>query len=123
PGFPGPATVTATVTPTPPGGTVKVFSGQFEIGESAVDASTGVATIPVTGLTAGTHDYGVTFFGVGTYSPSSTVVTHTLLPAPTVDLSVPGAVTIGLDANATFTAHVNINDPSGTVTFYRGNLV
>jgi hypothetical protein len=66
-------TFTATVSPTPTGGTVQFLDGGINLGSPvAVDTGTGEASFSTTALGAGTHEITAVFEGFQTYETSTT---------------------------------------------------
>ena len=66
-------TFTATVSPTPTGGTVQFYDGGNSLGSPvAVNTGTGVATYSTTTLGAGTHEITADYSGIPVYEASTT---------------------------------------------------
>ena len=114
-------TATATGTFGTPTGTVTFLDGPTPIGTAGVNAG-GVATLPTSALTAGTHTITATYNGDGTYTPiTSTAVTQVVTIPTTVALTSSANPSV-LAASVTFTATVTgtSGTPTGTVTFLDG---
>jgi uncharacterized repeat protein (TIGR03803 family) len=118
----GPVTLTATVigagvTPT---GTVQFQDGQTILGSATLTA--GQATLSVL-LPGGTRSLAAVYSGDATYSGSSSpIVTQTVnLPATTTAVTASATATYAASP-VTFTATVSGGAPSGSVTFFDGNL-
>ena len=90
-------TLTGTVQPTPTGtplGTVSFFNGTTLIGTGNLTAS-GIATLSVSNLTAGTHPITAVYSGNATYSGStSTAVSLTVSNSSTYTVSAPTPFTV-----------------------------
>lgn len=124
-------TFTATVSPTPNGGTVTFKDGGTDIsGPVSVDIATGKAQFSTSSLSVGTRSITAEYSGTTEYAPStSNSVSQTVNKASTT-------VSVGSSTNpsvtgqsVTFTATVSAaspgsGSPTGTVDFYAsGNMI
>ncbi len=120
--------LTATVTPAA-AGTVSFYDGNLLLGTATSSASTGIATLNSTTLTAGNHTITASFGGTSTYTASSgttqlTVnqnITTTILDAPAYStvgqtLSLNGRITRAPTQSSAGTVLL-----TGSVTFYDGS--
>ncbi|MFN8040949.1 MAG: Ig-like domain-containing protein [Acidimicrobiales bacterium] len=123
-------TVTATVTATAPGagtptGTVSFFDGATPLGSASLDGS-GVASLPVGGLTTGSHSISATYAGATRYVVSAGSATQVVDPSPTA-VAVSSAPTVtgqGISVTATVSPVApGAGTPSGTVTVREGATV
>ena len=128
--FGQPVTLTATVTSIVgiPTGTVTFSDGSTILGSATLDAN-GQAKLAVM-LAAGAHDLSAKYVGNSTFvSSTSTALSETVNPAPTVTAISVSANPVMVGQSVTFTATVTpvqpgIGTPSGTVTFIdSGNVV
>jgi Bacterial Ig-like domain (group 3) len=129
-----PVTYTATVGPTPNGGTVSFTDHGVTVpgcGAVAVSPTTGVATCTTTYTVPGSHRVTATYsgtsvWGASTSSPVSVRVTTPLPPPPpspvattTVVTATPGPTTTA-GTPVTYSATVGPHPSGGTVTFTEG---
>jgi hypothetical protein len=128
--FGQPITLTASVTSPVgiPTGTVTFSDGSTILGSATLDTN-GQAKLSVL-LAAGAHDLSAQYVGNSTFaSSSSTTLSETVNPAPTVTAIIASANPVLVCQSVTFTATVTllqpgIGTPSGTVTFIdSGNVV
>jgi hypothetical protein len=125
-----PVTMTATVTSpsgNPSSGTVTFLNGATVLGTAPVNA-TGVATLTLSTLTAGTYNVTASFAATGNYGASASTtplpLTVTLAPTTTALTLAPSTIF----ANGTTTLTATVSSPSGaptsgTVTFLNGTTV
>ncbi|MFW5466460.1 ExeM/NucH family extracellular endonuclease [Knoellia sp. CPCC 206391] len=111
--------VVATVTPSDATGTVTVSSGATQLGSAAL--SSGTATVPLAAksLEPGTHVLTVTYSGDGSYLPSSTTVSVTVVKAVSTLTATASRTTLQKNKDTTtltITAAASNVTPTGTVT-------
>jgi RHS repeat-associated protein len=135
-GFGQADTLTATVTAQSPGGgtpntgTVTFFADNSPLGTASVNAS-GIAVLPVSTLSIGTHSlyaaYSTTSPDYYGSPPASNTVTQQVLPATTTSLGVSPAPSV-FGQSITLEATVAVQAPgtgtaTGTVSFYDGSTL
>src|SRR5580658_1461238 len=118
-----PVTFTLTVTsPDSPTGTVKLYNGTTLLGSATL--SNGSASIPISGLPAGSNTLTAVYSGDSLNAPASQTFTQTVVQATTTTVVDSPATTSLIDTNVTLTATVAANGASaitGTVTFLDGS--
>ena len=115
-------TATATSTSGTPTGTITFLDGTTILGTAPLNAS-GVATLPVSFSTPGTHPLSATYPATGAYqaATSNTVSENVQNFTPTITLSSsvnPVLITGSTTLSATLSS--SAGTPTGTVTFYDG---
>ncbi len=114
-------TYTATVSPTPNGGTVAFTDGGITIpGCGAVALTAGKAECKASPTTTGAHAIKATYSGFGSFAGSATgPQTQTVIPATTTELT-PSKNPAAVKEAVTYTATVSPTPNGGTVAFTAG---
>jgi large repetitive protein len=107
-----------------PGGTVTFYDGTLALGVSTLNVS-GVATLSITSLSAGTHKITAGYGGDGkNLASQSAILVQTVSQMPTKTSVATSNANIYAGISVTFTSVVSRTDsviPTGVVTFMDGN--
>ena len=118
----------ATVTPAA-SATVRFYDGAILLGSATSSATTGIATLSLTNLTAATHNLSATFAGTTTYAASTGTlsqvinqnITSTVLDAPVISIYGQQISFNGRILRSPTTTTVPLVPLTGTVTFMDGS--
>lgn len=121
---------TATVSPTPNGGTVTFKDGATVLDSVAVDTGTGKANFSTNSLSVGSHSITAEYSGTTDYNPSTSSPLDQKVDKASTTVSVGSSTNPSVTGQSvTFTATVSAaspgsGTPTGTVDFYAsGNLI
>ena len=114
-------TLRATLSPLSATGIITFYDGSTSLG--AVPASSGIAMVSVTTLTAGSHALSAVYGGDGSDSGSTSSILTQTVNQPTTTTLTSSASPVVYGHTVTLTATVTPSTATGKVTFYDGTTV
>jgi autotransporter-associated beta strand protein len=101
-----------------PTGTVRLFDGNVTLGNATLSGGSYTFTLPANTLSAGIHNFNVTYLGAGNFTVGSATFSHTITGTTTLNLSLNGTLTFGNNQTLSVTVAGSGNaTPTGNVTF------
>ncbi len=111
--------------PVEPTGNVTFYDGSTQVGQAALDGSGDMATVTLSSISAGAHNYTAVYSGDSNYvsmtSPAFAVTAGSLNATTTKLSAAPATVNAGQAVEFTATVSSGAGTPQGTVTLLNGS--